>query len=234
MNGERIDPRLACAVLAMVGVVLALLSVYIGTGLHDGFGDWDLHRLGRRFRRALPWAIPLTGLGGYLAWRFYERMLQPGQSGLVITVAVVRAFAHFPLFGALALLAMIWGFVATVGWGVLRIARRQRGDSEAESPITRWLGPPVWFMFMPFIALKLPMEGDLELPDTVSRRRLLRWLPAVLALILLFTDASDADSGERIDPYWLAAFATFWLADYLIVALRIAPLLRARERAETA
>jgi hypothetical protein len=27
----------------------------------------------------------------------------------------------------------------------------------------------------------------------------------------------------------LAAFATFWLADYLVVALRIAPLLRARE-----
>jgi hypothetical protein len=236
MNVDRIDQRLACAALAMAGVVLALLAVYIGTGLHDGFGDWDLHRIRRRFRRALPWAVPLAGLGGYLLWRFYERMLQPEQSGLVILVAIVRAFAHFPLFGALALLALVWGFAATLGKVALHLAKwGSLGDEgDGESMFERWLGPPVWFMFMPFIALKLPMEGDMEIPDTVSRPRLLRWLPAVLALILLFTDASDGDTGERIDSYMLAAFAGFWLADYLIVALRITPLLRARERAGAA
>jgi hypothetical protein len=101
-------------------------------------------------------------------------MLQPGQSGLVIAVAIVRAFAHFPLFGALALLAMVWGFAATIGKAAHHLAKRGGVDGEAESPISRWLGLPVWFMFMPLIALKLPMEGDMEIPDTVSRRRLLR------------------------------------------------------------
>lgn len=41
-------------------------------------------------------------------------------------------------------------------------------------------------------------------------------------------------NGERIDPCMLAASAVPRPAGYLIAALRIAPLLRARERAAAA
>lgn len=231
-SGPRIGEALLCAAIAMAGLALAMLAVYAGTGLFDGFGDWDLHRIGRRFRRALYWALPLAGIAGFFLAIYYDRLLRPGASALALLWSVVRAFAHFPLFGLLALLAMIWGFVAAIAGGLLRRIFRLGREADRGDLFARWLGPPVWFIVLPFIAMKLPMEGDMELPDTVSRRRLLRWLPAVLAAIMLYADASDADTGERVDPYWLAAFAAFWLADYLIVALRVAPALRARERAE--
>lgn len=225
---------LAGAALGVAGLLLAMLAVYVGTGLHDGFGDWDLHRLGRRLRRALIWALPLAVLGGLLLHAYYERLLQGGVSGWVSLGSVLRAFAHFSLFGALALFAMMWSFVI-VGWELLARLwrRREAAPAGAEGLLQSWIGPPVWFIVLPFIMLKLPMEGDIELPQTVSRRRLLRWLPALLALIFMYTDAVSEDTGERIDPYWLTLAASFWLIDYLIVAFQVAPELRARRRRES-
>jgi len=222
--------RLVFAALAIAGALLAMLAVYVGTGLHDGFGDWDLHRLGRRFRRALPWALPLAALAGVLLHAYYARMLQPGPSGMVMLWSILRAFAHFPLYGTLMLLAALWGFaLAGRDWVMIRWGHKVgAAAADAESILVRWLGPPLWFIGLPFIAAKLPMEGDLELPQTISRRRLLRWLPALLAVLFLLTDAVSEETGERVDPYWLTAMASYWLADYLVVALRVAPVLRAR------
>jgi hypothetical protein len=219
------------AALAVAGTLLAMIAVYAGTGLHDGFGDWGLHRIGRRFRHALPWALPLAAVAGVFLHAYYARMLRPGVSGVMMLCTVVRAFVHFPLYGMLALFAMLWAFVHAIVTGVS--GRWLRGGGAVEdsaSPFARWLGPPVWFIILPFIGMKVPMEGDMAVPETISRRRLLRWLPAVIALILLYTDAVSEETGERIDPYWLAAIASFWLADYLMVALRVAPVLRARRR----
>lgn len=235
---------IAAGALGVAGLLLAMLAVYVGTGLHDGFGDWDLHRLGRRLRRALIWALPLAVLGGLLLHAYYERLLQGGVSGWVSLGSVLRAFAHFPLFGALALFAMMWSFVL-VGWELLaRLWRRRQpapagrrrdpAPAGADGVLQSWIGPPVWFIVLPFIMLKLPMEGDIELPQTVSQRRLLRWLLALLALIFLYTDAVSEDSGERIDPYWLTLAASFWLIDYLIVAFQVSPELRARRQREAA
>lgn len=234
MPEDRRQPELGgplvFAALAVAGTVLAMLSVYVGTGLHDGFGDWDLHRIGRRFRRAMLWAFPLAAVAGLLLRAYYARMLQQSMSGMGVLWSIVRLFAHFPLYGMLALFAFAWGF-ALACWRRVMI-RWGRGAPAAaedyESIILRWLGPPLWFMLLPFIATKMPMKGDMELPKTISRRRLLRWLPAVLAVLFFFTDAVSEESGERIDPYWLTAAASLWLADYLMVALRVAPVLRAR------
>lgn len=63
---------------------------------------------------------------------------------------------------------------------------------------------------------------------TISRRRLLRWLPAFCAMIMFLTAFVNEETGERVSPYWVAAGAAFWLADYLITALRVMPALRAR------
>ena len=208
----------------------------MGTGLHDGFGDGDLHHIGRRFRRHLPWALPLAAIAGVMLRAYYARLLRPGISGLVMLLSIVRAFGHFPLYGMLALFGVMWGFVlAGWNWLMARLRRNARAAADdSESILSRWLGPPIWFIVLPFIAMKLPSDGDIELPETVSRRRLLRWLPAVLALIFLFTDAVSEDTGGHVDRYWLAAVTSFWLADYLMVALRVAPVLRERRRSSVA
>jgi hypothetical protein len=207
-----------------------MLSVYVGTGLHDGFGDWDLHRIGRRFRRALPWALPIAAVAGVLLHAYYARMLQPTAAGIGILWSIVRTFVHFPLFGMLGLLAILWGFVRAAWQRVMiRLGRESPAAAEdAESIVARWVGLPLWFILLPLIVAKMPVESDMRLPQTMSRRRLLRWLPAVFALLFFYTDAVSEETGERIDPYWLAAVASFWLADYLMVALRVAPVLRAR------
>lgn len=227
---------LVFAALAVSGTLLAMLAVYVGTGLHDGFGDWDLHRIGRRFRRALLWALPVAAVAGILLHAYYRRLLGQSGPGIGMVWSVVRVFAHFPLYGMLVLLATLWCIVPACWRLVSSLRRRSAGaaEEEHESIFGRWLGPPLWFIMLPAVVLKLPSEGNMEIPETVSRRRLLRWLPAVLALLLLSTNAVSEDSGERVDPYWLAALASFWLADYLMVALRVAPVLRARRAASTA
>ncbi len=130
----------------------------------------------------------------------------------------------------LALLGVMAGFA----WLGLQWCRRrflgappERADERTSLP-ERLIGVPVWFIMLPFIASDAPMEGDMTLPKTVAQRALLRWLPFILAGIALWTGAVSEDSGERVDPYWLAVGATAWLADFLIVALRVGPVLRAR------
>lgn len=223
------------ALLTVAAALLAMLAVYVGTGLHDGFGDWGLHRIGRRFRRALLWALPLAAVFGLFLYAYYRRLLRPGASGWLMLFAIVRAFGHFPLFGALVLLAMVWTFGEVVLRNLLaRRAGRAAAGSASENLFERRLGPPLWFMCLPFIAMKLPIESDIEIPETVSQRRLLRWLPGALLLLMFLTDATDEDSGERIDPYLLATLASFWLGDFLVVLLRVVPAMRGRQASPTA
>lgn len=229
-----IGSQLLWAGIAAGGLILAMLAVYVGTGLHDGFSDWDLHRLGRRLRRSLPWSLPLAVVAGLLLRGYYLGLLRGSRSGWGMLWSVARAFAHFPFFGMLALLAMMWGFLAAGGRLLPRLwrkAARKPLPPQNEAPVLeRWLAVPLWFIMLPFIVLKLPMEGNIAIPQSISLRRLLRWLPAMLALLFLYTDAYSEDSGERVDPYWLTAFAALWLGDYLLAALRLAPVLRARRQ----
>jgi len=212
------------------GTALALLGVYAGLGLHDGFGDWDLHRVGRRFLRYLPWVLALSALGGALLRSYYERLLAGKPSGLGVLGTIVRAFAHFPLYGGVALFSIMFGFAAL---GLRSLRHRLLGGETpgtSDEALTGWLGPPIWFIIMPFDLMGVEGEGDVDLPETVSTRRMLRWLPAVLAMLMLWTGATSEDSGERVDPYWLAAFASFWLSDYLAVAWLVSPVMIARRK----
>lgn len=218
---------------AAAGTALALLGVYAGLGLHDGFGDWDLHRVGRRFLRYLPFVLALSALGGALLRAYYERLLAGKPSGLGVLGTIVRAFAHFPLYGGVALFSIMFGFAAL---GLRSLRHRFLGGEPpgtSDEALTRWLGPPIWFIIMPFNLMGVEGEGDVDLPERVSTRRMLRWLPAVLAMLMLWTGATSEDSGDRVDPYWLAAFASFWLSDYLAVAWLVSPVMIARRRSRT-
>jgi hypothetical protein len=215
---------------ALAGAALAMLCIYIGLGFHDGFGDWDLHRVGRKFRRVLPWVLGLSLPFGALLRGFYAHLLSGKPTGPAILWSVVRAFVHFPLYGAVALISVMAGF-AVLGLSALRFRLRGGAPPQAaDDAVASWIAPPTWFIVLPFNLLGLPNEGDVELPETVSTRRLLRWLPAALAMLMLWTGAVSEDSGERIDPYWLAAAACYWLGDYLAVAWLVSPIMIARLR----
>lgn len=220
---------------SVAGAALAMLGVYAGLGVHDGFGDWDLHRVGRRFVRYGPWILALSALGGELLRGYYARILSSKPSFGSVSWTIVRAFVHFPLYGGVALIAIMIGFA---GRG-LRWTRHRLFGGEAPGPtddvVAAWIGPPLWFIIMPFnlMGVESETDGGVELPETVSTRRMLRWLPAALAMLMLWTGAVQEDSGERVDPYWLAAFASYWLADYLAVAWLVAPVMIARRKSRT-
>jgi hypothetical protein len=92
--------------------------------------------------------------------------------------------------------------------------------------LERLLGPQLWYLTMPFILLGLESRGGLRIPQRVSRARLLRWLPFLIALLLLWCGAESKHGHERVDPYWLAAAAAYWFGDYLIVLAYVAPRCR--------
>jgi hypothetical protein len=101
-------------------------------------------------------------------------------------------------------------------------------DETFRRAFSRWLSLPVWFMFLPFALMRVEMEsdGDLRMPSMKGlKRRMLRWLPWLLAGIAIWTGAEDEESGERVDPRLLSLAAAYWLGDYLIVAFQVAPAL---------
>lgn len=216
--------------VAVAGAALANMLVWFGVAWRTGFFGGEAERLSLRlFVTQGWWRFPAAALLGLALHRFHARLLEPGaetRPGLML-LGVIRAFVHFPLYGLLAMLGMVFGFLAELfQQSVLKkpAPRPEQGPSLVE----RWLGEPVWFVLFPYLASGHTGEGDMRLPRTVSRRRLLRWLPAIGFCIALWTNAHSEDSGRRVDPLWLAAFASYWLGEYLLVALHVAPLLRAR------
>lgn len=233
LPGGELASRSRFAAAALAGAALAMLGVYAGLGFHDGFGDWDLHRVGRKLHRALPWILCLSAFGGVLLRGYYARILAGKPTGWGVLWTIVRAFAHFPLYGFVALMSTLAGLSAL---GLRSLRRRFLGGEEpgtVEETLTAWLGPPLWFVIMPFNLMEVETEtdSDIELPETVSTRRMVRWLPAVLATLMVWTGAVSEETGERVDPYWLTAFASYWLGDYLTVAWLISPVMIARRRA---
>ena len=82
---------LAASGLMMAAAVVALAAVYVGTGWHDGFGDWDLHRLGRRLRRLAYWVLPAAAVAGPALLTFYRRLLGQPPGGWGVLLAIPRA-----------------------------------------------------------------------------------------------------------------------------------------------
>lgn len=223
---------LLCAGLAMAGLLLAMLAVWIGTGWLDGFDYRGVNKLGRRFLRALPWALPLAALGGLLLYGYFRCALAERHKGWVTLLAVVRSFALFPFLGFAMLFAMIFGFIAAFVVAIRhKLARRPPAEGADGSFFPGLLVPPLWMMTLPFTLLKIQSQGDIEIPARIPRARLLNWLPILFLMLLVGPGFESESTGERVDPNWLAALAAYWLADCLIVTGYVAPVLAARARA---
>lgn len=228
--------------LAMSGLLLAMVAVYVGTGWLDGFDDWGLHRIGRRLVRSLPWALPIAALAGVAIHGYFRTTIggegraeagkaaTGGLKAMLVLLAVVRAFALFPLLGFAILLAVIAGIVVAVPLAAVRQLTGKTLLEGADSLSTRLTIVPLWVLTLPFTLLRMESEGDIEMPARVAARRLLSWLPFVILLVVVWAGAESDATGERVDPYWLAACAAYWLADYLIVAGWVAPTLAERAR----
>lgn len=231
-DGDWPPPALRCAGLAIAGLLLALLAVWLGTGWLDGFDYRGVNKLGRRFLRALPWALPLAAAGGMLLYGYFRWALAERHKGWVTLLAVLRAFALFPFLGFAMLFAMIFGFVAAIAVGVWhKLARRPPAEGADGSFFPGLLVPLLWMMTLPFTLLKIQSQGDIEIPARVPPARLLRWLPILFLMLLVGPGFESESTGERVDPNWLAALAAYWLADCLIVAGHVAPLLARQARA---
>lgn len=223
------------AALAAAGALLGMLCVYAGTGWLDGFGDRDLSRLAGRLRRDLPFALAGAVAAGVLLHGYHARLIARPAPAWTVLVSLPRAFAHFPAFGMLALfgftLGLVWALVLTLA-AAARL--RPRRVPAGEAPSQRALlviafGVPIWFMTFPLDATGAESEGSYPKPSPALLQGQMLWLlPWLLAGIVLFTGAESEDTGARIDPTLLALLAAYWIGDYLIVAIQIAPALRAR------
>jgi len=232
------DYALAAALVA-AGTGLAMLCVYVGTGLLDGFGDRDLSRLGSRLRRYAPIALAGALVAGVLLHGYHARLLARPAPAWTVLVSIPRAFAHFPAFGMLALLGFVLAFVwGPLLWIAALLRLRPRGVPVGEAPslqalLVTGVGVPIWFLTFPFDAAGAAGESDFPKPSPVLLQGQMLWLlPWLLAAVALLSGAESGDTGERVAPGWLALAASYWIGDYLVVALQTAPALRARWMAE--
>lgn len=226
---------LTSAALGAAGVLLAFAALYAGTGVHDGFGDWDLHRTARRLRRMLIWLIPAAAVAGPVLRDSYHRFVERRPGPWDYLHAVARLLAHLMLWVMSILLA---GVLRLMLLPLKWLARRLGLYAGALNPFpSSWFATPVWFFAFPFAVEGGTIPNDegepVEIlsPDRLSTRRILLWLPWLMTGIWFWTGAVDEDSGERIDPRWLFAAASYWFADFLIVARQVVPELKSSDQA---
>lgn len=229
--------------LGVAGALLALAAVYIGNGWQDGFDYSGTSYLLRHLKRLARWLVPAAALAG-MALYGYHMGTHPNKNPGRILLGAPRAFALFPLFGMLILLSMLYvlikkGAVAVGSWTWRKFKRLPRPpDSRGESFETGMMGGTagvaLWFLLCPFAIAKLkPDEGKLPtMPGRFLRGRMLLNFPWVLLMVVFLTHFVSEDTGDRVDPYWLAVGASYWLTDYLIVLGMIAPELARRDAAE--
>jgi RimJ/RimL family protein N-acetyltransferase len=223
---------LLCAGLAMLGLLLAMAAVWLGTGWLDGFDYRGVNRLGRRFIRVLPWALPLAALAGLLLYACFRCAIDERHKGWITLFAVIRAFALFPLLGFAMLFGMLFAFIAAIPLGLYRKFFHHPADDEASGSLFQsLLVVPLWIMTLPFTLLKIKSEGDIDIPARISRSRLINWVPVFFLMLLVGPGFESEQTGNRVDANWLAALATYWLADILIVTGYVAPTLTTRSHA---
>jgi hypothetical protein len=216
----------------MAGLLLAMLATWLGTGWLDGFDYRGTDKLGRRFLRALPWALPLAAVAGLLLYAYFRAAIDERHKGWVLLLAIIRAFALFPLLGFAMLFGVIFSFVVAIPFGIFRkLRRREQGAEEGDNLLQRALVVPLWIMTLPFTLLKLESEGDIDIPARISRSRLINWLPLFFLMLLAGPGFESEETGNPVDPNWLTVLAAYWLADLLIVTGYVAPTLDARARA---
>jgi hypothetical protein len=226
------DERLFAA-LALAGGALAALLVSVGVGWEGGWGGPDTQVFYRRLLRQSWWRVPAQLAFGLGLHRFYgfmlrEKLDKSQEAGLTL-LGVARMCLNFIPNGTVVLFSTLIAFFQLIYRGCVRFALGRRPPADEIPPLDRWIGVPLWLLTLPMVVLRLPYEGEVSLPRTVSRRALLReQLPALALVVLLLSGAFGGSNDERPDPVWLTFFAGLWLADHLAVALRVTPILRAR------
>lgn len=217
------------------GGVLAVASVVLGCGLGPGLFSAETQILERKLLKQCLWMLPAAFAAGVLLREYYARLLKDSrkglETGLLLLFAIARAFFHFALFGFITMCAMLGALcLALLRWLASRATGRgplPPGDIQ-DGTLGRWIAYPLWFILLPMSLLKIENEGELRLPVTVGTRPLLLMLPAALLCVMMWTGMTSEDTGERVDPRYLAAAASLWLGDYLSVALFVMPAARAR------
>lgn len=220
------------AIAFSVAAVLAMLVVSAATGLIDGFGS--MRWLALRFERLLPVAIVVAASIGVVMSRYHRSWFAVGPkespSGGVALLSVVRAFALFPLYGGIAFMVLLLWLargLMTRAWRVLRRSRT-RPAPMLRSDFGELL--PLWFMLAPIHHLD-EEGGGLAPREALPRQRrlMLRWLPAVLLAVAVWTGAVSEETEDRVNPVSLAMAATYWIGDYLLVlTLPTGPRTRSR------
>jgi hypothetical protein len=226
---------LPAAGLAVAGTAAALLCVWLATGWMDGFSRGDTRWLGQRFVALAPWALGLALVMGVLIRWSCSLALRRKPLGLLI--AIPRAFLVFAIYGFVVLIGgLLCTFAALLLWGLSRMLRLMGATSAARwmrprKGLFEWLALPIWMIAFPFMLVNPEAESELPTPEVESLRRRLLWLlPVLIPFIFLWTGAVSEDTGSRVDPFWLAAAAAYWLSDLLIVSLQVVPRLQARAR----
>jgi hypothetical protein len=260
MEKRALQDRLLAVGLAIAGMTIAMLVVYVGTGLLDGFDDWDLHRLGRRFRRYFPYALLLAAGLGLLLHSYYSALIRATPAPWTMLITIPRAFIHFASLGFVLLFALMALLASECyKW----IVRKLRGANDPKdlaedrvfhNPILlTGIAVPLWFILFPISTMQDGVAGekdddagekddDLERAEDVSRsprrpginnmkHRMLLLLPWLVASALLWVGGESEATWNRVDPYWLTVFASFWFADYLVVAFRVLAMLPGRRGA---
>lgn len=214
--------------MGVVGMLLAMTTVWLGTGWLDGFqvrsstwliGHFSLYGLG--------WLI-VSAITGMLIYGFYWAAVNQQYAGWVGLFAVIRAFVLFPWLGAAMLFAGLGGVLWAAGEFVIERILRGPTELRTEPLVSQLLVVPVWVMALPFTLLKLESDGSVDIPQRVSPARLWKWFPALYLLLLLAPGMESEATGERVHPDWLAAMAGYWLADWLAIAFWVIPKLRTK------
>lgn len=226
---------LLCAALAMAGLLLAMVAVWAGTGWLDGFNTRGISKLEGRFIRVLPWALPLAAAAGVVLYTYFRWAIEERHKGWVLLFAVIRAFALFPLLGFAMLFGVLFVFAAAIPLAIYRKffpgqTQDEGDDNGSDNLLQRALVVPLWIITLPFTLLKVESEGDIDIPARISRARLLNWLPVFFLMLLFGPGFESEEPGDRINPNWLVAIATYWLADLFIVTGHVAPTLAAHAR----
>lgn len=222
-----------CASLGVAGLLLAMLVIWLGVGVLDGFLGREQSHVQARLLRYLPLTVILSAFGGVMLYSYFEAALAKRARTGVVLVGVVRAFALFPFLGFGLLFAFMAGMVeAPLRWAGHRLrGRRATGDDARASVAGRLLVAMLWVLVLPFSLLGIESEGDVEIPlDSVP------WgvhavLPLVMVLMLLAPGFESEATGERVDVLWLLGFATLCIADGAVVLGMVVPRLDLRERA---
>lgn len=171
------------------------------------------------------------------------------------TLLLVRSLIVFPVAATLMLLAISWQVVRNVG-GLWRAKHSPGGQPEGRTKSLTFmddlLGDSLWYLLFPWPGncrlsrnwSEIDIKSAWAIPDSmwtmpVTSKRLFRWLPVGLCILtcvayfgpnIVLHHPSYYRGGPFVErhpvdiTFWISA--SVFLADYLVVTLRVIPFLK--------